>query len=114
MSHARRETVSRLRFELAPLLGLWHGIEADLHGMGIRALVDLRGLRADSLTASYCAFAGRPFDVALVPCFASLIAYSETGNAKPWWRMQRMPRVRSGRPRTMRGASRRKPALRVQ
>jgi hypothetical protein len=106
MPHRRRETLHPLKAELAPLAGLWHGIEADLHAMGINVLADLRGLRAGSLTASYCALAGRPFDPALQPCFAALIAYSETGIAKPWWRVHGTPRPLHGRPRRRHWAKR--------
>ena len=111
MHHHRRETLSRLRSEVAPLAGLWHGIETDLYAMGINALADLRGLRAESLTASYCALAGRPLDPALVPCFAALVAYAETGIAKPWWRLHGTPRLRHhGRRTTRTAASGREPA----
>jgi hypothetical protein len=79
----------RLRAELAPMRGLWHGMESDLLRLGIASLRELRGKQPDAIAESYRGLSGHPPDPVLVPYFAALIGYAETGVATPWWYIMR-------------------------
>jgi hypothetical protein len=82
-------TVPRLRAELAPLRGLWVGIETDLRSMGFTALADLRGRDAAALALEYCRRLDRPVDPLLRYCFAAIVRFAETGEPTPWFRILR-------------------------
>ena len=77
--------LARLRSELAPLRGLWHGMESDLLRLGITSVRDLRGKQPEQVAESYRTLAGHPPDPILRPYFAALIGFAETGVATPWW-----------------------------
>jgi hypothetical protein len=79
------ETSAPLHQELSALRGLWHGVDRDLNNMGITAIAELRGRDATDLARAYCERAGRPFDPALRACFAAIVWFAETGEARPWW-----------------------------
>jgi hypothetical protein len=89
MQHTPSESATRLRTELAPLRGLWRGIENDLLALGIQHVSDLHGRSAEALLKMYCEASGRPYDPVLRSCFVSLVRFSETGVAEPWWRIMR-------------------------
>lgn len=86
--------VIRLRQQLAPLRGLWHGFEADLADMGVSRLDDLRGRSADGLMQDYCRRNQRPADAILRPYFEAVVRFAETGQDHPWWRIMRENAVR--------------------
>ena len=89
MTDQTNTTLPRLRQELAPLRGLWRNMEADLQRLGIAVLADLRGKQPDALADEYRALAGHPSDPVLLPYFAALVAFAETGVATPWWQILR-------------------------
>jgi hypothetical protein len=79
------ETLPTLRQELSALRGLWTGVDQDLNSLGIGGISDLRGRDAAELTRAYCDRVGRPFDPVLKACFAAIVQFAETGEARPWW-----------------------------
>jgi len=81
--------LARLRSELAPLRGLWHGMESDLLRLGFTSVRDLCGKKAEQVAEAYRTLAGRPPDPILRPYFAALIGFAETGVATPWWHILR-------------------------
>jgi len=89
MTTASQESPTRLQRELATLRGLWNGVEVDLRRMGFTRLADFRGRDASALTRDYCRGSGRPFDPTLQACFAAIVRFAETGEARPWWLFQR-------------------------
>lgn len=89
MQHDTASAETHLRVELAPLRGLWTGVERDLVAMGISSVAELRGRSPDALLAQYCDQTARPHDPVLRSCFVSVVHYSETGRPEPWWRIMR-------------------------
>jgi hypothetical protein len=87
---------ARLRAELSPLRGLWHGIDKDLMRLGVTKLADLRGQNPEQLMHRFCALEGRAPDPMLVPVFSALVAFAETGHPQPWW-MEVRRRARADR-----------------
>lgn len=89
MQHDTTSTIRRLHAELAPLRGLWAGVEADLQSMGFAALTELRGKDAAVLALDYCRRLGRPVDPLLRACFSAIVRFAETGVPTPWYRILR-------------------------
>ncbi len=97
MQYKALDIVDRLRSELSPLRGLWNSIASDLAALGVTSLADLRGRSADDLLRAYCGLVDRPLDPMLRPCFVSIVAFAETGSARPWWYILREEAERDGR-----------------
>lgn len=83
------EAVQRLRRELLPMRGLWHGVEEDLVALGVASLGDLRSRPADALLSEYCQKTARPTDPILALVFDALVKFASTGDPVPWWRAWR-------------------------
>jgi Pathogenicity locus len=95
MQHDLTPPVQNLRAELAPLRGLWPGVEADLRSMGFSVLADLCGKDPGALALDYCRRLRRPADPLLTSCFAAIVRFAETGVPTPWFHILRAETVRT-------------------
>lgn len=80
---------TRLRTELQPMRHLWPGIEADLIGLGVNSLMDLRGRDPEELFNTYCTYTRQQHDLCIFDMFTSLVTFARTGEPRPWWRYTR-------------------------
>jgi hypothetical protein len=84
-----KKAEARLKSELLPMRHLWPRIEADLVGLGVHSLEELRDRDPEELYSTYCAQAGQAYDLCVRDTFVSLVAFAKTGEPRAWWRFTR-------------------------